>query len=73
MSVTRSICLRAAGEQTKTARRGQPRVGNGSEGRVDTEEWAHSRVEHTGAGKGSSVNLGEWGAGDGVLVEYVDY
>ena len=45
--------------QTKTARRGQLRDGNGSEGRVDAEERAHGRVEHAGAGKGSGVDLGE--------------
>ena len=60
-----------AGEQTKTARRRQPCVGNGSEGRVDTEERVHGRVEHDGASKGSGVDLGD-GAGDGVWVEYAD-
>ena len=39
-----------AGEQTKTARRGPPRVGNGSGGRLDAEERAHALVE-----KGSNV------------------
>ena len=48
-----------AGEQTKTARRGPPRVGNGSGGRLDAEERAHGRGEHAGAGEGSAVDLGE--------------
>ena len=43
----------------KTARRGQPRVGNDGGGRLDTEEWAHGQGEHTGAGEGSDVDLGE--------------
>ena len=47
------------GEQTKTARRGPPRVGNDSGGRLDTEERAHGRGEHGGAGEGSAVDLGE--------------
>ena len=58
-----------AGEQTKTARRGQPRVGNGSGGRIDAEERAHDRVEHAGAGEGPAVDLGEGGAGDGDWVD----
>ena len=60
MRVTASICLRVAGEQTKTARRGPPRVGNDSGGRLDAEERAHGRGEHGGAGDGSAVDLGEW-------------
>ena len=48
-----------AGEQKKTARCGQPRVGNGSGGRVDAKERAHGQGEHAGAGEGSSVDLGE--------------
>ena len=40
-------------------RRGKPRVGNGSEGRVGAEERAHSGVEHDGAGKGSGEDLGK--------------
>ena len=48
-----------AGEQTKTARRGQPRVGNGSGGRLDAEERAHGRGEHAGAREGSAMDLGE--------------
>ena len=52
------ICSRVAGEQTKTASHGPPRVGNGSGGRVDTEERAHGRVEHAGAGEGSAMDLG---------------
>ena len=48
-----------ASEQTKTARRGPPRVGNGSGGRVDAEERAHGRVEHAGTGEGSAVDLGK--------------
>ena len=47
------------GEQTKTARHGQPRVGNDSGGRVDAEEWAHGRGEHAGAREGSAVDLGD--------------
>ena len=47
-----------AGEQTKTARCGPPRVGNGSGGRLDAEERAHGRGEHSGAGEGSAVDLG---------------
>jgi hypothetical protein len=54
-----------AGEQTKTVRRGQPRVGNDSGGRLDAEERAHGRGEHAGAGEGSAMDLGEGGAGDG--------
>jgi hypothetical protein len=49
-----------AGEQTKTVRRGQPHVGNGSGSRVDAEERAHGRGEHAGAGEGSAV---VWGRG----------
>ena len=41
------------------ARRGQPRVGNGSGGRLDAEERAHGRGEHASVGKGSVVDLGE--------------
>ena len=48
-----------AGEQTKTARRGPPRVGNGSGGRLDAEERAHGRGEHGGTGEGPAVDLGE--------------
>ena len=48
-----------AGEQTKTARRGQPRVGNSSGGRLDTEERAHGRGEHAGVGETSVGDLGE--------------
>ena len=33
---------------------------NDSGGRLDAEERAHGRGEHTGAGKGSDVDLGEW-------------
>ena len=50
-----------AGEQTKTARRGPPRVGNGSGGRLDAEEWAHGRGEHGGAGERL---LWIWGRGE---------
>ena len=42
----------------KTARRGPPRVGNGSGGRLDAEERAHGRGEHGGAEEGSAVDLG---------------
>ena len=45
-----------AGEQTKTARRGPPRVGNDSGGRLDAEE-------------GFAVDLGEGGAGEGDWVD----
>ena len=48
-----------AGEQTKTVRRGPPRVGNGSGGRLDAEERAHGRGEHGGAGEGSAMDLWE--------------
>ena len=48
-----------AGEQTKTARRGLQRVGNGSGGRLDAEERAHGRGEHGCAEEGSAVDLGE--------------
>ena len=48
-----------AAEQTKTTRRGPPRVGNGSGGRLDAEERAHGRGEHAGAGEGSAVDPGE--------------
>ena len=48
-----------ASEQTNTVRRGQPRVGNGTGGRVDAEEQAHDRVEHAGTGEGSAVDLGK--------------
>ena len=48
-----------AGEQTITARRGQPRVGNGSEDRVDAQERAHSWVDHANTRNGSGVDLGE--------------
>ena len=66
------ICSRVAGEQTKTARRGPPRVGNGSGGRLDAEEWAHGRGEHGGVGDGSAVDLGgegSWQRRLGGLVE----
>ena len=43
----------------KTARRGPPRVGNDSGGRLDAEERAHDRGEHGGAGEGSAMDLGE--------------
>ena len=56
-------------EKTKTARRGQPRVGNDSGGRLDAEEWAHGRGGHVGAGERSVVNLGEGGAGEGDWVD----
>ena len=55
-----------AGEQTKTARRGPPRVGNDSGGRLDAKERAHGRSEHGNAGEGSAVDLedgGTMGAG----------
>ena len=65
--VTALICSRVAGEQTKTARRGPPHVGNDSGGRLNAEEQAHDRGEHGGAGEGSAVDLGEGGAGDGNL------
>ena len=58
-----------AGEQTKTARRGPPCVGNGSGGRLDAEERAHGRGEHGGAGEGSAMDLGEGGADDGDWVD----
>ena len=61
--------LVVAGKQTKTSRRGQPRVGNGSGRRIDIEEWAHGWGEHTGAGEGSAVDLGEEGAGEGDWVD----
>ena len=48
-----------AGEQTKTARRGQPHVGHGSGGRLDAEERAHGLGEHAGAGEGFDMDLGE--------------
>ena len=48
---------------------GQPRVRNGSGGRLDAEERAHGRGEHAGAGEGSAVDLGEEGAGDGDWVD----
>ena len=48
-----------AGEQTKTARHGPTRVGNGSGGRLDAEERAQDQGEHGGAGEGSAVDLGE--------------
>ena len=67
--ITASICSRVVGEQTKTARHGPPRVGNGSGGRLDGEEQAHGRGEHGGAGEGSAMDLGEGGAGDGDWVE----
>ena len=41
------------------ARRGLPRVGNSSGGRLDAKERAHDRGEHGGAGEGSIVDLGE--------------
>ena len=61
-----------AGEQTKTARRGQPRVGSDSGGRLDAEERAHGRGEHGSAGEGSVVDLvggGSWRRRLGGLVE----
>ena len=58
-----------AGEQTKTARRGPPHVGNDSVGRLDAEERAHGGGEHDGAGEGSAVDLGEGGAGEGDWVD----
>ena len=54
-----------------TARRGQPRVGNNSGGRLDAEERAHGRGEHGSAGEGSAVDLGEGGAGEGDWVDYL--
>ena len=54
-----------AGEQTKTARRGPPRVGNDSGGRLDVEERVHVWGEHSGVGEGSAMDLGEGGDGDG--------
>ena len=57
--MTASICSRVAGEKKKTVRRGPPRVGNGSGGRLDAEERAHGWGEHGGAGEGSAVDLGE--------------
>ena len=59
MRVIASICSRVASEQMKTARHGQPCVGNGSGGRLDAEERAHGRGEHGSAGEGSAVDLGE--------------
>ena len=47
------------GEQTKTTRRGKPRDGNNSGGRVDAKERAHGQGEHAGAGEGSAVHLGK--------------
>ena len=41
-----------AGELTKMARCGTPRVGNDSGGRFDAEERAH--------GRGCAVDLGRW-------------
>ena len=58
-----------AGEQRKTARRGQQCVGNDTGGRLDTEERAHGRGEHDGAVEGSAVDLGEGGAGNGDWVD----
>ena len=51
------------------ARRGPPRVGNDSGGRLDAEEQAHDRGEHGDAGEGSAVDLGERGAGEGDRVD----
>ena len=51
------------------ARRGQPRVGNDSGGRLEAEERAHGRGRHDGAGESFSVDLGEGGAGDGDWVD----
>ena len=48
-----------AREKIKTARRGEPRVGNDNGGRVDAEERAHGRGEHGCAEEGSAVDLGE--------------
>ena len=67
--VTASICSRVSGEQTKTARRGPPHVGNDSGGRLDAEEWAHGRGEHDGAGEGSAMDLVGGGAGEGDWVD----
>ena len=53
------ICSRVAGEQTKTARCGPPRVGNGSGGRLEAEQRAHGRGEYGGAGEGSAMDLWE--------------
>ena len=69
MRVTTSICSRVAGEQTKTTRRGLPRVGNDSGGRLGAEERAHDRGEHGGAKESSAVDLGEGGAGEGDWVD----
>ena len=40
-------------------RRGEPRVGNDSGGRLDAEERAHGLGEHAGAEEDSDVDLGE--------------
>ena len=48
-----------AGEQTKTARRGKPRAGNDSGGRLDTEERAHGQGEYADTEEGSATDLGE--------------
>ena len=56
-------------EQTKTARRERPCVGNDNGGMVDVEERAHVQVEHASTEEGSAMDLGEGGAGDG---EWVD-
>ena len=55
----------------KTVRRGPPRVGDISGGRLDAEERAHGRGEHGGAGEGSAVDPGEgsWRRRLGGLVE----
>ena len=45
------------GEQTKTVRRGQPRVGNGSGGRLDAEERAHGGLGHGATGEGREIVL----------------
>ena len=58
-----------AGEQTNTARHGQPRVENDSGGRLDAEERAHGRGEHGGAREGSAMDMGEGGAGEGDWVD----
>ena len=50
-----------AGEQTKTVRRGPPHVGNGSGGRLDAEERAHSRVSKAAPER---VLLWIWGRGE---------
>ena len=58
-----------AGEQTATARHGQPHVGNDSGGRLDAGERAHGRGERGGAGEASVVDPREGGAGEGDWVD----